>query len=103
MDDGQLLKRFEQKRDVLRAVLSGRLIWQFVRMGEPWGQAAHSSFSLTCLPVTPRMSHSVQGRLPRAAICSWMQWELSPSGSWLVSGWLSPGALRGTLQAVIGF
>lgn len=57
----------------------------------------------TCLPVTPRMSHSVPGQSLQAAICSWMQWELSPPGSWLVSVWLSPGALRGTLQVVIGF
>lgn len=48
---------------MLRAVFSGRLSWQQVRMGAPWGQPA---LPPSHVPASdPRMSRSVPGQSPQ--------------------------------------
>lgn len=55
----------------------------------------------TCLPVTPRMSHSVPGQSPQGYhLLLDADHPLAPGWSLV---WLSPGAQRGTLQTVIEF
>lgn len=70
------------------------------RMGEPWGQPISPPIP-ACLSVTPVMSHSVPGQSPQGYHLFLDADHPLVPGLSLV--WLSPGAWRGTLQAVIGF